>query len=336
MKTVYLPFLLVLLLLSPHEKNDLKGLATNFNVIALGPGLYTCLNTFGGKAICNAGIIDNGESTIVFDTFLSPDASEELIRVVKQLKLSPIRYVINSHAHNDHVRGNQSFPADVKILSTKATAEIIAREEPKAIAAEKEYGTIQYHHFDSLCSSYNGDTTARAYQMIKMMRAYSEELSIAYKKIKTRIPDTYVMNEASLDGSKRRVLLLDQGKGHTQSDMILYLPNDSTLCVGALVFNGCHPYLGDGSPDGWERILSELELIPVRTVVPGDGDVGNKPSIAAMRVYIESLQAMVLKMIEEGTGKAELPNVQIPERFQSWWLEDFFQDSMEFLYDAMK
>ena len=336
MKTVYLPFLLVLLLLGPHETKDLKGLATNFDAVELGPGLYACINTFGGKAICNAGIIDNGESTIVFDTFLSPDAADELIRVVKDLKLSPIRYVINSHAHNDHVRGNQSFPANVKILSTRITAEVMARDEPKSIAAEKEYGKIQYLHFDSLYTAYKGDTTARPYQIIKMMRTYCAELSVAYQKIRTRIPDTYVVNQASLDGSKRRVLLLDKGKGHAESDMILYLPDDSVLFAGDLVFNACHPYLRDGSPDGWKRILSEMELMPVKTVVPGHGEVGNKHMIVAMREYIESLQGIVLKTKREGAGKSEISNVPIPERFQDWWLEDFFQDNLDFLYDVMK
>ena len=336
MKTLFLSLLFVPLLVGSWVNTDLKGLAENFDVIRLGDGLYACINKFGGKAICNAGIIDNGESTVIFDTFLSPDAADELIRVVKRLNLSPIRYVINSHYHNDHIRGNQSFPSDVKILSTKITAELIEREEPKSIAAEETYGKVQYRHFDSLFAAYKGDTTARAYQILKMMRAYSAELSVAHEKIRTRVPDTYVVKEASLDGTKRKVRLMEKGKGHTESDMILYLPDDSTLFAGDLVFNECHPYLRDGSPDGWKRILAELELMPVKTVVPGHGDVGGRQSITAMREYIESIETIAQKLKKEGSGKEEITKIQVPERYKNWWLDDFFEDNVEFLYDAMK
>jgi cyclase len=69
----------------------------NFDLIKISDGVFACIHKFGGKTICNSGIVDNGESTIIFDTFLSPDAAEELIETVKYLKLSPVKYVINSH-----------------------------------------------------------------------------------------------------------------------------------------------------------------------------------------------------------------------------------------------
>ncbi len=140
MRTILLCFLTLSLLSVSCEQKSANVSATNFHIVRLGDGVYACINTFGGKAICNAGIVDNGEATIIFDTFLSPDAAEELIRVVGRLNLSPIRYVVNSHYHNDHVRGNQSFSPEVKILSTRRTAELITSEEPKSLAAEKVYG----------------------------------------------------------------------------------------------------------------------------------------------------------------------------------------------------
>ncbi len=129
------------------------------------------------------------------------------------------------------------FPAEVKILSTKRTAEWMASEEPKSIAAEKIYGLKRYHHFDSLLAAYRGDTTATEYQIIKLWRAYYQELAESYEKIKTRLPDTYVLEEMSLDGSKRKVRLRDEGAGHTQCDLLLTLPDDSTIFAGDLVFN---------------------------------------------------------------------------------------------------
>jgi len=213
MKHTFLILLLLPLTASSPVLNQGEMSPVNFDVITLGDGIYACINTFGGKAICNAGIVDNGESTIIFDTFLSPEAAEELIQLVSRLKLSPIRFVVNSHCHNDHVRGNQSFSPEVKILSTRRTAELMERDEPVSIAAEKIYGPVQYAYFDSLRGAYKGDTTAREYQIIKMNRAYFEELSKSHERIRSRIPGTFVAKEHSLDGSRRRVRLQEKGGG---------------------------------------------------------------------------------------------------------------------------
>jgi cyclase len=169
-----------------------------------------------------------------------------------------------------------------------------------------------------------------------MMRTYFGELSESSRKIKTRLPDTYVVKTMSLDGSRRTVRLIGQGAGHTESDLILYLPDDSTLFAGDLVFNKCHPYLGDGSISGLKGILAKLESMPVRTVVPGHGDVGGQESIKATREYVEDIEAIIKKLKMEGAGKEALNKIQIPETYRSWWLEEFFRENLEFVFDSMK
>ena len=83
--------------------------SSNFELIQLTEGVFACIHKFGGKAICNAGIIDNGNETIIFDTFLSPGVAEEFHSIMELYGLSPVRYVVNSHAHNDHLRGSRSY-----------------------------------------------------------------------------------------------------------------------------------------------------------------------------------------------------------------------------------
>ncbi len=328
--------LLAPLFIAASGEKPVNVTAVNFDVMRLADGVYACINKFEGKAICNAGIIDNGESTIIFDTFLSPDAAKEMIRVVAQLNLPPIRYVVNSHYHNDHVRGNQCFPAEVKILSTKRTADLMASEEPKSMAAEKIYGPVQYRHYDSLFAAYKGDTAAMEFQLIKMDRAYFSELSESYRKVKTRLPDTYVVKEIALDGSKRKVRLMDEGAGHSESDLILALPDDSTVFASDLVFNTCHPYLADGSISGLKKILAVMEKMPVKTIVPGHGNVGVWESIRAMREYVETLEALVGRLKKEGAGKEAVKHIRIPEQFKDWWMGEYFRDNAEFVYDTMK
>ncbi|OFY66289.1 MAG: hypothetical protein A2Y71_15355 [Bacteroidetes bacterium RBG_13_42_15] len=308
--------------------------SANFDLIKLREGVYACIHKSGGTAICNSGIVDNGESTIIFDTFLSPDAAEELLEAVRYLKLSPVKYVINSHYHNDHVRGNQSFSPEVKIISTKRTAELIEQEEPKAIAAEKTYAKSQYNYFDSLKKAFKGDTSLREYQEFKMMKPYFEELSKSHEKIKTRLPDITFVNEISLNGTAKKVSLIEKGKGHSESDMIMYLPDDGILFSGDLVFNKNHPYLGDGYPHDWEIKLDEMESLDIKIVVPGHGDPGGKEIISTMKNYIESIESIVAELKNEGKGLEDIKKVQMPERYKDWWLTNYFYSNLRFVFNT--
>ena len=73
-------------------------------------------------AVGNAGFIRVGESTIVFDTFASTAAADEL-RLSAEV-IAPVAYAINSHWHADHVNGNRSFD-DVAIVATERTRELM-------------------------------------------------------------------------------------------------------------------------------------------------------------------------------------------------------------------
>ena len=306
---------------------------TNFRVVRLADGVFACIHKPGGKAICNAGIVDNGENTIIFDTFLSPDAAEELIETVEEMNLSPIRYVINSHFDNDHVRGNQCFPSDVQILSTRRTAELIKEEEPKAIAAEKVYAKRLYAYYDSLYRAFEGDTASAAYLEIMMMRPYFEELSQSYKKIRTRLPDTYVEQEMELNGSRRNVILVDKGEGHTESDLIMFLPDEGILFAGDLVFHEAHPYLGYGFTDALKMKLTELELMEPQLVVPGHGDPGGVETIIATREYIEDLEMIAEEMKAAGRSAADIGNIPMPEKYNDWILGNYFYTNLEYLFN---
>ncbi len=325
---------LIAWLVSGCSGSDNKDFSTaNFSVTKLADGVYACINKPGGKAIGNSGIVDNGEATIIFDTFLSPDAAEELIGAVEQMKLSPIKYVINSHFDNDHVRGNQCFSSDVKIISTKKTAELIREEEPKAIAGEKIYAKDMYEYYDSLDKAFTGDTASSEYMTIRLMKPYFEELSQSHLKIKTRVPDTYVENEMSLDGSKIKVSLIDKGAGHTESDLIMYLPGEGILFAGDLVFNQGHPYLGYGYTEELKAKLTELEQMKPRIVVPGHGDPGGPEIIKLTRDYVEDIERIVKEMKDAGNSIEDIGKVPMPEKYKDWIVGNYFFSNLRYMFN---
>ena len=103
----------------------------HFQIERLADGVYAAIASEQGYASCNAGIIDIGDRTILFDTFLTPEAARDLLNATEQLTSNKITHIINSHEHNDHIRGNQVFGSDIDIISTVLTREAIARNEPE-------------------------------------------------------------------------------------------------------------------------------------------------------------------------------------------------------------
>ena len=99
-----------------NEQNLPKS--EHFQLRELTDGIYAALQTPDGWAIGNAGIIDLGGHTVVFDTFLNPQAATDLCKAAEILTKRPVTTVINSHHHREHFWGNQIFPASTNIIAT--------------------------------------------------------------------------------------------------------------------------------------------------------------------------------------------------------------------------
>src|SRR6478672_10218109 len=123
-----------------QRKRTKSTAPVNFTIQQLAPGVWAAIqNDQFGRAICNAGIVDLGDKTVVFDPFMTPEAAKELRNVAVELTGRPVSFVINSHYHNDHIRGNQEFIPIATIISTAWTRDQIAKSEPEEQEWEKRH-----------------------------------------------------------------------------------------------------------------------------------------------------------------------------------------------------
>ena len=99
--------------------------SAHFRLHELADGVFAAIHSDSGSAQSNAGIVDLGDRVLIFDAFIAPEAAADLKSAAAALIGRPISAVINSHYHNDHIWGNQAFPNDVPIISTKKTRELI-------------------------------------------------------------------------------------------------------------------------------------------------------------------------------------------------------------------
>ena len=145
----------------------------HFTVEKLTNGVYTAIHKTGGYAICNAGIIDLGDETLIFDCFISPKAARDLKKAAEELTGKDVKYVVNSHFHNDHIRGNQVF-SGAEIIATQKTKELIEVTEPEELEYEKK---VVDDRIKSTQKEIDGETDPRKLEEHKMWLGY-------YKAIK--------------------------------------------------------------------------------------------------------------------------------------------------------
>src|ERR1051325_2137379 len=115
MKKTIFSSLAVLLVLAVVPTGP-KALATpkaedDFQLVQVADGVYAAIAKPGGLASGNAGFIIGNDGVLIFDTFFTPAAIEELIGEIQKLTNKPIKYAVNSHYHLDHTGGNQVLAA---------------------------------------------------------------------------------------------------------------------------------------------------------------------------------------------------------------------------------
>jgi len=301
----------------------------HFQIERLANGVYAAVASEHGYASCNAGIIDIGDRTIIFDTFISPEAARDLLKVTEQLTSNKITHVVNSHEHNDHIRGNQVFGSDVDIFSTVLTREAIARNEPENIRLEKK--TIHKEIRDAQ-SKLEAEKDPKRRRELAFLISEMQGVSESHCELKTRLPNITFEHKLIIHGTKRTVELLPFA-GHTRSDVILYLPEEKIAFMSDLLFVNIHPYLASGSPEQWKQSLAEVQALGVEMAVPGHGLVGKSADLSTMLQYIQSLESIVVNMIKSGKSVEQASFEPIPSPFDTWLcLEDFFVTNLKFLY----
>jgi glyoxylase-like metal-dependent hydrolase (beta-lactamase superfamily II) len=302
----------------------------HFQLQRLADGVYAAIASERGYAICNAGIIDTGDRTIIFDTFISPDPAKDLLKAAKRLTPQNAIRVVNSHYHNDHIRGNQVFPPDVDILSTATTLEGIIHKEPETIKWEKE--NIPKALVNTKSKLKREKDPKRRHTLV-LSSAYYEAILKSHPKLKTRLPNVTFEGSLVMHGSRRRIELLTHA-GHTESDLVLYLPDEKIAFMSDLLFVNYHPYLPGCSPELFRKSLREVGKLGVHTLVPGHGPVGGPSDLSLLDHYIQTLESIARKMVKTGKPLEEIRLQPVPPPFNDWCLffEDLFVMNLGFLY----
>ena len=319
-------FLLVIILNAQTELSQSK----HYNLQKLAEGVYAAIhNDDGGYAICNAGIVDLGDKTIVIDPFISPTAARDLKKHAELLTGKPVSLVLNLDPHSDHTRGNQVFVPEADIIGTANARRFIAREFHKGVEYEKEVSPKQLLKIQKQLETASEDEKIE----LKMWYGYHKAKVESFPELVMTPPNITIIDTMTIYGSERNIVIIPTGIGHTIGDMVAYLPKENIIFMSDLLFNERHPYIGDGDPASWKKTLQKITLLKPEITIPGHGPVGDTNTIYTLIDYFDTLTDLVNEEIKKGTDKDKIAKLPIPEKFKDWRFSGFYNGSLSFLYN---
>ena len=225
-----------------------------FTLHDLGSGVWAAVAVPGSGAGSNAGFIIGADGVIVVDTFQSAAAATQLLSAIREKTTRPIRFVVNTHYHLDHVAGNGVFH--------DAGAQIIAQRNVRG-----------WERTENL--KFFGATPPAD------KKAWVESLAL---------PDLVYDDSIDLFLGSRRILVRYM-RGHTGGDSVVAIPDAGVVFTGDLFWNQTLPNTIDADTALWmttdERLASEYAQA---SFVPGHGEVGKAKDVAAFREYLQSLR----------------------------------------------
>ena len=262
--------------------------------VYLQPGVHEDWGPANDGRVANGGFIVGSRCVAVIDPGGSVVAGRSLLAALRSVSALPVCYVINTHAHPDHVLGNAAFASG----SGDTAPQFVGHERlAAALAARGPF----------------------------YLNALKRDFGPAHAGASIVAPTLSVRGTQALDLGGRTLELIAWPTSHTDADLTVFDSHTRTLWLGDLWFVGHVPVV-DGRLKGWLTTLDALAVLPAALAVPGHGTPSRDwpAALSPQRRYLERLRDDVRAAIKQGQSLADGVNRIEADSAPEWRLLESF------------
>ena len=269
------------------SQGDLAEKAISFTELAKGAFAYTA------EGDPNSGVIVGDDAVMVIDATATPAMAKALIERIRSVTDKPIKYVLLTHYHAVRVMGASAFGAQ-EIIASRDTYDLIEERGQQDFESEVQ-------------------------RFPRLFRAVETVPGLTWPTIAFEGSMTVWLG-------KRRVEIMQLGRGHTKGDTVAWLPDERVLFSGDLVEYGATPYTGDAYLTDWPATLERVRALDPEKLVPGRGEalatrVEVNAGIQGTKEFVVTLLDAVRRGVAEGKSLKEVyeaTHALLKPRFGHW------------------
>jgi cyclase len=274
------------------------GTAYTQGLHELGNSLYAYLQPDGGWGWSNAGLVCDGDQSLLIDTLFDLPLTERMLSEMRRAVPAAARIdtLINTHANGDHCYGNQ-LVGDARIVASGRTAAEMSELPPAAFAMLVEQapnmGELGAFFLDCF-----GKFDFRGIELVVPTETFDGELTLGV-------------------GGKE-VQLIEVGPAHTRGDTLALVPGERVLFSGDILFHGAHPIAWAGPVSNWIAACDRILGLDVDVIVPGHGPLADKAAVQDVKAYFEYLYEQARARHGEGMTPVEAARSIALDRWAQW------------------
>jgi cyclase len=248
----------------------------------LAPNIYAYIQAKATWYWSNAGFIVGKDYVVVVDSLATVGLTQGFKDEIRKITDKPIRYLINTHHHGDHIWGNHVF----------AGATVISHDYCRHEAIEA--GIMDPNLLNAILPEFD------------------------FRGIAVTLADITFDRQLTLHMDRREVRLLYFGPGHTAGDIIVHLPQEGIIFAGDFIFLYSTPLGMEGSFAGWLKNLDAMTKLGARVYVPGHGPVCGVEGLNLCRDYLVLVRREAKKRFDKGMTVDEAAKDIALGQFKQW------------------
>lgn len=264
----------------------------------LAHGAYAWLAPHGSWGWSNAGLIVDGEESLLVDTLYDLELTRTMLRRMRDAEpqAATIGTLVNTHANGDHCHGNELL-AGAEIIASTASAQEMGELPPEAMAALMQ-NTSELGRLGEYFQHCFGQFLFDGIRFTPPTRTFDGELDL-------RIGD-------------KPVHLIEVGPAHTRGDVLVHSPIDRVVFTGDILFIDSTPVMWQGPVSNWIAACMRIEDMDVDLIVPGHGPITDKHGVVKVRHYLQFVRDQARKRYDAGMDAFEAAkDIELAE-YSSW------------------